>query len=638
MCNQRQAGFGRTAQALFFGLCGVISWPATGQGTTANDLCSPTANPCWVSTAHDVSPGSLIDVGTRRLVITSAGRLTLSSGVMTLRAQRLEIESGGELLARGTSSTPGATVVVQAGEAVVAGTIDASGAPGGIVIIESAGAFTLGGLLSVSSRSGDAAGGTASVQAASITVSGTLNAQGGRDDDGGEIDIAADREISVSGSIDASGGDGGAVEVHSEGGAITLTSTSAAKADATIGGGYGGEIELSASGGRIVIDGLLSAAGRRGSLDTGGGDGGSITITATGDIAGTRSTARVSATGGGPDGFGGSIELATSGTVQILARLEIQATGTDTSGGTLVIDATGAVTLSAAIDASGGDGGEVEVTSSSGDVILTAGASVDARASGGGDGGDLSVSSAGQLAINSVLWTDGGLAEGGTGGMIGLTACTVRLNQGGTASSQRSGGANVVIGRDRTIVAGQLLADPASGRNEIRFADMGYEPAILPGAVVSPAALQIIDTSIVPCNPVSTPTITATGALTSTPTLPPTLTPTSSFTASPSASETRTPSATATAPDTPTPSPSSSPTFPETSCPGDCNGNGETVVNELISAVNIALGNSPPTACPAADLDQDGRVTIAELIQAVNAALNGCPELAVRFPLDRCRS
>ncbi len=61
------------------------------------------------------------------------------------------------------------------------------------------------------------------------------------------------------------------------------------------------------------------------------------------------------------------------------------------------------------------------------------------------------------------------------------------------------------------------------------------------------------------------------------------------------------------------------------SCPGDCNGNGEVTIDELITGVNIALGNAPVSNCPAFDRSGDGEVTIDDLIAAVNAALTGCP-------------
>jgi hypothetical protein len=72
---------------------------------------------------------------------------------------------------------------------------------------------------------------------------------------------------------------------------------------------------------------------------------------------------------------------------------------------------------------------------------------------------------------------------------------------------------------------------------------------------------------------------------TATPTSTPTFTPTATFT------PTQTPTTVRTA--TPTPVP----------CVGDCNGNGQVTVDELLTMVNIALGNTPVTACEAACSD-----------------------------------
>lgn len=59
-------------------------------------------------------------------------------------------------------------------------------------------------------------------------------------------------------------------------------------------------------------------------------------------------------------------------------------------------------------------------------------------------------------------------------------------------------------------------------------------------------------------------------------------------------------------------------------CVGDCNEDGEVLVNELISGVNIALGSASVDTCPSFDVNGDGEVSISELIQAVNIAL-GAP-------------
>jgi hypothetical protein len=60
-------------------------------------------------------------------------------------------------------------------------------------------------------------------------------------------------------------------------------------------------------------------------------------------------------------------------------------------------------------------------------------------------------------------------------------------------------------------------------------------------------------------------------------------------------------------------------------CTGDCTNDGAVTVNELITMVNIALGNAPVTACEAGDESGDGEITVNEIVAAVNNALNGCP-------------
>jgi cytochrome c553 len=93
-----------------------------------------------------------------------------------------------------------------------------------------------------------------------------------------------------------------------------------------------------------------------------------------------------------------------------------------------------------------------------------------------------------------------------------------------------------------------------------------------------------------------------------------------------SATPTTTPTATGTPGVQPT---ASSPTPPPTppACTGDCDGSGDVTVNELITMVNIALGNTPLSACPIGDADGSGDITVNEIIQAVGFALTRCPAM-----------
>jgi len=59
-------------------------------------------------------------------------------------------------------------------------------------------------------------------------------------------------------------------------------------------------------------------------------------------------------------------------------------------------------------------------------------------------------------------------------------------------------------------------------------------------------------------------------------------------------------------------------------CPADCNGDMEVTVDELVIAMNIALGAAALDDCTAADTNGDGAVTVDEVVAAIDTALKGC--------------
>ena len=59
-------------------------------------------------------------------------------------------------------------------------------------------------------------------------------------------------------------------------------------------------------------------------------------------------------------------------------------------------------------------------------------------------------------------------------------------------------------------------------------------------------------------------------------------------------------------------------------CVGDCSGGRSVTVDEILTMVNIALGNAAVTTCEAGDANHDGQITVDEILTAVNNALNGC--------------
>jgi hypothetical protein len=93
-----------------------------------------------------------------------------------------------------------------------------------------------------------------------------------------------------------------------------------------------------------------------------------------------------------------------------------------------------------------------------------------------------------------------------------------------------------------------------------------------------------------------------------TPTATPSATPTPTSTPDASATPTRTPT------QTPTPGP----------CFGDCNTDGRVSIDELVLAVDIALGLLPVDQCEELDQEGDDEITIDEVVFAVVSAVFGC--------------
>jgi hypothetical protein len=59
-------------------------------------------------------------------------------------------------------------------------------------------------------------------------------------------------------------------------------------------------------------------------------------------------------------------------------------------------------------------------------------------------------------------------------------------------------------------------------------------------------------------------------------------------------------------------------------CVGDCHGTGTVAIGDLITLVNIALGNVDASTC-SSGIPPGAQVDIALIIRAVNSVLNGCP-------------
>lgn len=72
-------------------------------------------------------------------------------------------------------------------------------------------------------------------------------------------------------------------------------------------------------------------------------------------------------------------------------------------------------------------------------------------------------------------------------------------------------------------------------------------------------------------------------------------------------------------------------------CPGDCDGDGEVSVDEVVVSVPLLFGDSFG-ACPAADVDLNGTVAVAEVLRGLQSAIDGCPPAsdACNGSVDHC--
>lgn len=62
------------------------------------------------------------------------------------------------------------------------------------------------------------------------------------------------------------------------------------------------------------------------------------------------------------------------------------------------------------------------------------------------------------------------------------------------------------------------------------------------------------------------------------------------------------------------------------SCAGDCDGDGNVSVDELVLGVGITMDQVPVSECRPIDADGDTEVSVAEVVSAVAIALSNCPD------------
>ena len=472
------------------------------QGSSAfGQLCPGVVDPCVISTSQTIASGTVLDIGSRSLVMASGATLTVSgAGLFFINARNVTLQANAKILADGELGF-GGTVFISALGAVTldpGSRIDVQAAFGGDIDI-TADSLLMNGQLKASATSRDGDGGLIDVTTTFDTTIGGLGIQasgGDRFSSGGLIDVIAGGNILVDALIEAKGGDGDGGDIDLDAlGDVTTTVNGELNNIATLVFGSGGFTTI--TGGRAVtIGGLIFSRGQGNYLE-GGGDGGDLDILADGgDVV---INGRIEIDGSAPDGSGGFMDVFASGAIFLNDDITLTG-GREGGGGDLLIEA-GDVTFNGAVDLRAGFiGGAVDVFTG-GSVVFTPLADLDASTNDG--------------------------PVGQFGGIVDALACDIEVQAGarllavgnGTpprATIRLRASSNLTVAG--TIQAGALV--------ELRVRDSA--PVFVPGSIIDPSPSIVVDPALPCCvNCPTTTTTTSTSLPTTTSTSLPTTTSTS---------------------------------------------------------------------------------------------------------------
>jgi hypothetical protein len=415
----------------------------------ATDLCPAIADPCYVNSLQLVSPGSVLDFGTRALELGPNGRLDVGAGAMTIQAGKLLLHNGSRLLGSGGMIAVTVTGTI---EIENQSRIDVSADQPGWVSLTAVGA-TINGLVTARAT-GALDGGNVDLRALDLTIGGTgrVVTTGGVTGLGGLITVAADRTLTMDGALDASGGDsGGAIEVDAG-----LVSSSGMFDVSGGAGGSGALLEIDSKG--SVTLGVVrgSAAGS----DTLGGSGADVSVIA-GDLIELNGS--ITLNGGGLGGQGGTLTVNAGADLVQRGAIAASGPGAEGFGGEVTLGAIGAITL-AAIDAGGlRRGGHIQ-----GDTNAT-------------------------LMVTARLDADG-TGEGSEAGSIGLHGCDLQVTNTGIVSSAGPGGVNLLQASGAMTIQGSLVA---GDENDLEYRETGATPTLT--GTFTPLATTTQNLALAPC-------------------------------------------------------------------------------------------------------------------------------------------
>lgn len=399
--------------------------------TSCSCVDSDATEPCTISTAYALVPGTVVDCTGHDIVFQD--EISVTDGVLTVRADDVTVLASHNLRAFRTSSgAPFGLVLDLSGSLNVYGSLDArSDLGGGTVRVVAGTDIVLDGIsfgINVNGTAPSAAGGHVTLAAGrDVRVEKDLLADGAASNAaGGRIIVQAGRNLLVRAMISAGGWDdtGGIIRLIAEEGVVDENTgvVQTVRADGHGQTADGGEVSM--TGKQVLVGALVSA---RGGIPYGG------------------------------EARGGEIHL-EGGSLGVAINADLDARGGASQGqdaGAIKVDSAGpivvgnGVTILARSDANGGDGGDISMVSSESTLIVHD-ATIDAR-------GDWSSSSQ------------------GTGATVELEACDLVINSGATIDARGyNAGTILLTGREALTVSSGSNVDATSMGGEAGAIALDY--------------------------------------------------------------------------------------------------------------------------------------------------------------------
>ena len=444
-----------------------VPTPVRAATCSSADFACPPSGTCIVTGTWNVGSGCTLDFAMRDVELKGTIQADVLGGGFEVRAGNLTL-NGGKLRSPGNTSTAG-----------------------GSISVSLVGAFTTMGSGTVIDTSGNGGGGAFSVVASSIDLqTGILRADGGTGEDcgdGGPIFLQAFAGPLSSAIVVKSTAAGN----QCLGGDIAMTGSSVAVSgdiDAHgAGAGSPDAIFLFATATDVTVSGgaVLNANGT-GQADGYGADGGTVAFLAplgSVDLGG----ASITAWGKSPYGNGGAFYVDAGEDIVVASRVTIQG-GVNATGGEVILDARGSLTISDEIIAAGGsaepDGrGGYILIDSLGPLLISADVDVS-----GLEGGEISAISAADVTVSGDLNAHGSKYAAG---VIELTGCQIRVD-GTLDTAASNGGQGGYIDLEGTsIITGYnavLTSSPCEDEDCILFVTPNHNATIDPHTTISPPA------------------------------------------------------------------------------------------------------------------------------------------------------